>query len=44
MQIGQYETVPDFDLSEGDGVRIYITPGTGATQGAGFLLIEFVPF
>jgi hypothetical protein len=44
MQIGQYETVPDFDLSEGDGVRIYITPGTGATQGAGFLFIEFVPF
>jgi hypothetical protein len=44
MQLGQYETVPDFDLSEGDGVRIYITPGTGATQGAGFLFIEFVPF
>lgn len=41
--VGDYELTPDVDLPAGTAVRITINPGSGASQGAGVLFLEFVP-
>src|SRR5690606_10082304 len=33
--VGDYENTPDVRVSEGDKVRLAVTPGVGATQGSG---------
>lgn len=42
-QIGDYENTPDVPLAAGQPVYLAITPGSAATQGSGFLLIQFTP-
>ena len=37
-----FENTPDVELASGEGVRLVITPGTGATAGAGVLLLQFL--
>lgn len=37
---GGYEAGPDVDLATGDIVQLFITPGTGATQGAGRIIFD----
>lgn len=39
----EYENTPDLRLAAGEGIRVAITPGAGATTGAGLLLLEFLP-
>lgn len=41
--VADYETTPDLHLSAGTVVRLTITPGSGATQGAGRVLLTFIP-
>jgi hypothetical protein len=41
--VGDYELTPDVDLLAGTAVRITINPGSGASQGAGVLFLDFVP-
>lgn len=40
---GQYEVYPDADYPEEIGLYLYITPGDGASQGAGQALIVIEP-
>lgn len=39
----EFENTPDIRLDAGEGVRLAITPGSGATQGAGRLILQFLP-
>jgi hypothetical protein len=39
----EFETTPDVPLADGASVRLTITPGAGATQGAGVLLLNVLP-
>jgi hypothetical protein len=39
----EYETTPDFAMTEGQTLLVTITPGSGATQGAAQLLFQFTP-
>lgn len=39
----EYESTPDVVLTSGTAVRLSITPGAGATQGAGRILLTFIP-
>lgn len=41
--LGEYETTPDLHINALESVRIVITPGAGATQGSGTILLTFVP-
>lgn len=40
---GEFEATADKHLAANEGVRLAITPGSGATQGAGVLYLMFVP-
>lgn len=40
---GEYEATADVRLSAGEAVRLSISPGVGATQGAGVVYITFLP-
>lgn len=42
-EVGAYENAPDVHVSAGDQVIISITPGSGASQGAGRVFLVFVP-
>lgn len=39
----EFETSPDVHLAAGEAVHLTITPGSGASAGAGRLLLEFLP-
>lgn len=39
----EYENTPDLHVGAGTAVRLSITPGSGASQGAGRILLTFVP-
>ena len=39
----EYENTPDIRLAAGKGVLLTITPGVGATAGAGMLFLDFLP-
>lgn len=39
----QYETYPDLPLAAGTQILLTITPGTGATRGAGAVVIDYLP-
>lgn len=41
--LGEYEHTPDYHLNAYEAVRLTITPGVGALQGAGTILLQFVP-
>lgn len=38
----EFETTPDAVMAPGEKVYLYITPGSGATQGAGRLFLEHI--
>lgn len=40
---GEYENSPDVTLSAGQQVLLTITPGAGATQGAGVIILRILP-
>lgn len=42
-QANEYENTPDIRLAAGESIYLTITPGTGATAGAGTLLLGFLP-
>jgi hypothetical protein len=42
-ETGEYEVTADLALSAGTGVRLTITPGAGASQGAGLIYLIFLP-
>lgn len=42
-EAGEYEATADFPLAAGEGIRLTITPGAGASQGAGLIYLEFIP-
>lgn len=39
---GGYEAAPDAILLAGDVIQLVITPGTGATAGAGFIVVDTI--
>lgn len=39
----EFENTPDIQMAPGDTVTLTISPGIGATQGNGVLLLEFLP-
>jgi hypothetical protein len=39
----EYEVTPDLHVSAGTAIRLSITPGSGASQGAGRILLTFIP-
>lgn len=39
----EYENTPDLHVSAGTAIRLSITPGSGASQGSGRILLSFVP-
>lgn len=39
----EFENTPDIHLGAGEGVHLSITPGSGATQGAGRLILQYLP-
>lgn len=39
----EFENTPDIHLNVGEAVRLTITPGAGASTGAGRLLLNFIP-
>ncbi len=40
---GGYEAAPDVVLLAGDVIRLVITPGSGATAGAGSIIVDTIP-
>lgn len=40
---GEYENTPDVTLSAGQQVLLTVTPGAGATQGAGVIILRVLP-
>lgn len=40
--LGQYENSPDLELPAGSQITLTITPGTGASQGNGVVVIELL--
>lgn len=41
-QVAGYESAPDVALASGDEIVLTITPGTGATQGAGRIIFDAI--
>ncbi|GIW32383.1 MAG: hypothetical protein KatS3mg071_2557 [Meiothermus sp.] len=39
----QYEVFPNLELAPGEGIYLFITPGAGATQGAGVVILNLIP-
>lgn len=42
-QVAGYEAAPDVALTSGEAIVLTITPGTGATQGAGRVIFDAIP-
>jgi hypothetical protein len=43
LEVGEYEVTADAPLVAGQSVYIAITPGAGASQGAGLIYLTFIP-
>lgn len=41
--VAQYEVYPAIELWTGESIYLYITPGAGATQGAGVVKLNLIP-
>lgn len=41
--VAQYEVFPAIELGPGEGIYLFITPGAGATQGAGVVKLSLIP-
>ena len=41
--VEEFENTPDTHVAIGDQVIVSITPGTGASQGAGRIYLQFTP-
>lgn len=39
----QYEVFPNLELAPGEGIYLFITPGAGATAGAGVVILNLIP-
>jgi hypothetical protein len=40
LVVGEYETNPGYAYGTSTQIKLYITPGSGASQGAGFVLLD----